>query len=236
MVNFKKNSQIVILLILIIIFSINTNFFRNLYEIALYKFDNRIAQKYDYCAGESIGYLLYIKKKYQINDNPKIVNYIHTPSVDWSIINTRKVNKNSNKLIFLNYPGSNFTKELNKINNNLFELKDAYFFQNRFSKIENIKIIDSSNNLISFNSKISIYTIDKSRNRRNIKNLNMQDNLDINLKKLDLNEKKLYFKVNDNRTNNLENIKIKVSFKNKYNLDDFKIINNTDKCYYVEQI
>ena len=84
MVHFKKKSQTLLLLILIIIFSINTNFFRNLYEVILHKFDNRITKKYDYCIGESIGYLLHIKKKYQINDNPKIINYVHTPHVIYS--------------------------------------------------------------------------------------------------------------------------------------------------------
>ena len=103
MLNIKKKSQIIVLLILIIAVGIKTNFFRNLAEVALHKFDDRIINKYGYCSGESIGYLLYLKKKYQIKDNPKIVNYIHTPQVNWAMINTNTISKNSKKLIFLNY-------------------------------------------------------------------------------------------------------------------------------------
>ena len=77
MVNLKKKSQVLLILISIIVLSISTNFFRNLYEVIEHKFDDRITKKYDYCTGESVGYLLYIKKKYQINDNPDIINYIH---------------------------------------------------------------------------------------------------------------------------------------------------------------
>ena len=96
MLNIKKKSQIIVLLILIIAVGIKTNFFRNLADVSLHKFDDRIINKYGYCSGESIGYLLYLKKKYQIKDNPKIVNYIHTPQVNWSIVNTNIINKNSN--------------------------------------------------------------------------------------------------------------------------------------------
>jgi len=236
MLNFRKKPQILILLILIIIFSINTNFFRNIYEIILYKFDNRITKKYDYCIGESIGYLLYIKKKYQINDNPKIINYTHTPSVNWAIINTQKINQKSKKVILLNYPGPDYEVYLNKINNNLFELNDAFFFTDKFTKIKNIQILNSSNNLTKLDLKIQIYTVDKLRNKENIKTSYINDNFDLDLKYLNLSEKKLFFKINDNNPNKLDDLKIKIVLKNRYILKNFHIINETDSCYYLEQI
>ena len=245
MVNSKKKYQTSILLILLIIFSINTNFFKNLYEVILYKFDNRITKKYDYCTGESIGYLLHIKKKYQINDNPRIINYVHTPSVNWSIINTKITSQNSNKLILLNYPGSEHNKDLNKININLFELNDAHFLTNKFSKIKNMKISFESNDYQKFNWKINIYTIDKSRNKENIKTLKIEKNfdikskikLDMNLKDLNLNEKKLYFEINNNNNiAKLNELQIKIELKNKYILENFKIINQIDNCYYLGKI
>jgi len=244
MVHFKKKSQTLLLLILIIIFSINTNFFRNLYEVILHKFDNRITKKYDYCIGESIGYLLHIKKKYQINDNPKIINYVHTPHVIWSIINTKQIDQNSNKLILLNYPGPNLIKSLDKINNNLFELNDAYFLSDKFSEIKNLKILDTLNNNKKVSFVINIYTIDKFRNKKNIKTLKVKDkfdirskiNLDMNLKDLNLTEKKLYFEIKDSNNTNSDNLKIKIILKNKYTLENFKIINKIDNCYYLEQV
>jgi hypothetical protein len=244
MVNLKKKSQTLILLILIIIFSINTNFFRNLSEIFLHEFDNRVTNKYNYCKGESIGYLLNIKKNYQIKDNPKIINYVHTPDVKWSIINTKSVNQNSNRLIFLNYPGSSLVKNLNKISNNLFELNDAPFFTDKFTNIKNIQIQNNLKNKKKINLIINIYAIDKLRNKENIKTLEIKDNFDMkskinlnmNLKNLNLDEKKLYFEIINNDISNLNNLEMKVALTNKYILQNFKIINKTDNCYYVEKI
>ena len=63
MIVYKKKSQILVLLILIIIFTINTNFFKNLTEVLLHRFDDRIRNVYGFCSDESIGYLFYLKKK-----------------------------------------------------------------------------------------------------------------------------------------------------------------------------
>ena len=240
MVNHKKNSQTLILLILIIIFSINTNFYKNLYKIISHKFDNRITKTYGYCNGESIGYLLSIKKKYQINDNPKIINYIHTPQVNWAIINTKKINQKSNKLILLNYPGSNSIIRLKKISNNLFELVDAYFFKDKFSRIENVKMLNRTTNSKKLNWTINVYTIDKFKNKKNIKTLEEKKNSDVKLKvNLDMNleeEQKLYFEIVNKDNINLDNLQLKVVLKNKYILENFQIINKHDNCYYVEKI
>ena len=150
MFEYKKKSQIVVLLILIIIFGINTNFFRNFVEVILFKFDDRITKKYGFCSQESIGYLVYLKKKYGIKDNPKIINYVHAPNVNWAIVNTKNINKSSKKFILLNYPGSESKINLKKINNNLFELTNAYFFStDKFNKIESIEILNTSDNFFN---------------------------------------------------------------------------------------
>ena len=241
MLNIKKKSQIIILLILTIAVGIKTNFFRNLAEVALYKFDDRITNKYGYCSGESIGYLLYLKKKYQIKDNPKIVNYIHTPRVNWAIINTEIVGKNSKKLILLNYPGPEITIDLKKINNNLFEFQDAKFFSNKFDKIESIEIVNNSKNFEKINWKIDIVTIDKSRNKKSIKAFDIEDflgeglkiKLDIFFKNLNLGGEKIYFKIINRNISKFENLQLKILLKNKYILENFQIIDKIDNCYYI---
>ena len=241
MLNIKKKSQIIILLILTIAVGIKTNFFRNLAEVVLYKFDDRITNKYGYCTGESIGYLLYLKKKYQIKDNPKIVNYIHTPRVNWAIINTEIVGKNSKKLILLNYPGPEITIDLKKINNNLFEFQDAKFFSNKFDKIESIEIVNNSKNFEKINWKIDIATINKSRNKKSIKAFDIEDflgeglkiKLDIFFKNLNLGGEKLYFKIINRNISKFENLQLKILLKNKYILENFQIIDKIDNCYYI---
>ncbi len=243
MFEYKKKSQIVILLILIIIFGINTNFFRNFLEVISQKFDDRITKKYGFCSQESIGYLVYLKKKYGIKDNPKIINYVHAPNVNWAIINTKNINKSSNKFILLNYPGSESKINLKKINNSLFELANAYFFSNdKFNKIESIEILNTSDNFKKINWELEILTIDKYKNKKIIKKFNIEnilhENLEIKLnilnENLNLNEKKLYFKIKNKNTTNIENLKIYLIFKNKYILKDFQIIDKVDNCYYVK--
>ena len=244
MINLKKKYQTLILLVLVIILSINTNFFKNLYGIISEKFDKRITKKYGYCNGESVGYLLHIKKKYQINDNPKIINYNHAPSLDWTIINTKKINHKSNKLILLNYPGPVFIKSLDRIDNNLFVLTDTHFFIDKFNKIKNIEILNNSNDGKKFNWTINIYNYDKFRNMNNIKTLmikgsfdtRLKINLDMNLNDLDLNQTKLYFEIYKNEVAELENLKINIELKNKYILENFQIIDNTKDCYYLERV
>ena len=242
MLNIKKKSQIIVLLILTIAVGIKTNFFRNLAEVSLHKFDSRIINKYGYCSGESIGYLLYLKKKYQIKDNPKIVNYIHTPRVNWAMVNTNIINKNSKKLILLNYPGSEIRIDLEKINSNLFEFKDAEFFSNKFDKIESIEIVNNSKNFKKIDWKIDIVTIDKFRNKKNIKAFNIENfldesvkiKLDIFFENLNLGEKKFYFKIKSRNISKFKNLQLKIILKNKYILENFQIIDSVDNCYYVE--
>ena len=242
MLNIKKKSQIIVLLILIIVVGIKTNFFRNLAEVSLHKFDSRIINKYGYCSGESIGYLLYLKKKYQIKDNPKIVNYIHTPRVNWAMVNTNIINKNSKKLIFLNYPGPEISIGLKKINSNLFEFENAEFFSNKFDKIESIEIVNNSKNFEKIDWKIDIITIDQSRNKKNIKAFDIETflgesvkiKLDIFFENLNLMGEKLYFKIKNRNISKFENLQLKIVLKNKYILENFQIIDKIDNCYYVK--
>ena len=241
MLNIKKKSQIIVLLILTIAVGIKTNFFRNLAEVALYKFDDRIINKYGYCSGESIGYLLYLKKKYQIKDNPKIVNYAHVADANWAIVNTKIIDKNSKKLILLNYPGPEISIDLKNINSNLFEFKDAEFFSNKFEKIESIEIVNNSKNFEKINWKIDIVTIDKSRNKKNIKAFDIETflgesvkiKLDVFFENLNLVGEKFYFKIINRNISKFENLQLKIILKNKHILKNFQIINNIDNCYYV---
>ena len=244
MLKFKKNPKILILLILLIIFAINTNFFKNIYRIIQYKFHDRMITKYPYCGDESVGYLIYLKKKYKINDNPKIINYIHTPPVNWSIVNTKKLIRNSKKLILLNYPGLEFEINLKKINNNLFVFKDIDFYATKFDKIKSIELIDDLNDLKKIDTKIDISVVDKLKNKKNIKNLDIDSKikLDIAFNNLIIGEKKLYLEIDDKNLYDFKNLQIKILLKNKYNLKNFKIIDESEmadgngNCYYVEKI
>ena len=236
MLEFIKNKKIILLLILIIFCGIKTNVFRNLAEVIIFPHDKRIVNKYGYCSDESIGYLKHLKKKYKISDNPKIINYKHTPQVEWAIINTKNINKNSDKVILLNYPGSEFKVYLTKINNALFELKDLYFLSNKFEKINTIEILNENTNLDNINLKLNIYTINENNNKKIIKTLNVKNlkallNLSIN----DIDTKgKLFFEIKNSNLAKSADLDFFLNLKNKYDLKNYQIIEKNNNCYYTK--
>ena len=242
MIVYKKKSQILAILVLLIICTINTNFFRNFTEVFLYKFDDRIKKKYGHCSNESIGYLLYLKKEYEINDNPKIINYVHVPNGKWAIINTKIINKNSNSYVLLNYPGPEYKVGLKMINNNILKPNDIGFFSDKFDKIKSIEILNNSKDIKELNLKIDIVSVDRHENKKIIKKLNIENildkrveiKLDIFNKKLNLDENKLFFIIKNNNSAIIEDLKIKLILKNKFILENFKIINKISNCYYIK--
>ena len=140
----------------------------------------------------------------------------------------------------MNYPGSNSTIKLKKISNNLFELVDAYFLKDKFSRIDNVKMLNSSINSKKLKWTVNVFTVDKLKIKKNIKTLKTNKNSDVKLKiNLDMNlddEQKLYFKVVNEDNINLDDLQLKVVLKNKYILENFQIINKHDNCYYVKKI
>ena len=228
----KKKNKNILLIILIIFFAVKVDFFKNFYNIFSKNYDERMNIVYDFCFEEGIGYLRYIKKKFNINDNPTIINYAHVPNNNWAIINTNTINKKSDKIIFLNYPGSEKKIELQKIKNNLYEFKDVEFYKDKYSKIKKIEII--SKNLSQENYTIEIFTVDKSLNKKRIKKINLlkSTNFPINLlfDKINLSEKKLFFKL-DNIDDNFE---LNLLLINKYFLNQYKIIDKFNNCYFVK--
>ena len=228
----KKKNKNILLVILIIFFSVEVDLFKNFYNIFSKNYDERMGIVYDFCFEEGIGYLRYIKKKFNINDNPTIINYAHVPNNNWAIINTNTINKKSDKIIFLNYPGPEQIIKLHKIKNNLYEFKDVEFYKDKYSKIKKIEII--SKNLSQENYTIEIFTVDKSLNKKRIKKINLlkSTNFPINLlfDKINLSEKKLFFKL-DNIDNNFE---LNLLLINKYFLNQYKIIDKFNNCYFVK--
>ena len=232
MYKIKKTNKHILLIILIIFFAVKIDFFKNSYNIFSKNYDERMSSIYSFCSGEGIGYLRYIRKKFNINDVPKIINYDHVPNSNWAIISANTVNKKSDKIIFLNYPGPEQKTELHKIKNNLYELKDVEFYKDKYSKIKTIEII--SKNLPQENSTIEIFTVDKYLNKKHIKKINLlkSTNFPINLlfDKINLSEKKLFFKL-DNIDNNFE---LNLLLINKYFLNQYKIIDKFKNCYFVK--
>ena len=238
MYKFIKDKKIIILLIFIFIFSIKINFLGSLESIIYLPHDKRITKTYGYCGGESIGYLIYLKKKYNILDNPKIVNYNHTASVDWAIINTNNINNKSKKTILLNYPGNEYKVFLRKISSELYELKNIGFLYDKFLNINNLEILNENLENVKKNIFLEIYTTNKKNVTKKIKTLNINNfktSLNISFNKIDANDK-LFFEIkNLDKDDNVE-LNFLLNLKNKYNLNKHEIIDKNSTCYYIQQL
>ena len=100
----KKNFCILLISFLILIFIYNQNLFKKAYNIANLTYENRISKASGFFFFFSVGYLIYLKKKFNFNFNPKVYNYEDSvPNSNWPIYDNSFKN-DSNHKILLNYP------------------------------------------------------------------------------------------------------------------------------------
>ena len=99
---FKKDYyNFFIILILTLILFKQIDFFKKVYFTLTRSYDTRLVSSYEFCGKESIGFLNYIKAKFNINFIVPIINFQSSPNSSWYFSD---LNKNStNKIIFLNY-------------------------------------------------------------------------------------------------------------------------------------
>ena len=100
-------------LIIFLIICYQISFFKKVYFVITRDYDYRLNNTYDYCGYESVGYLIHLKKKFNINYKIPIVNYGNSPNSSWYFYDLRT--KETNRVIFLNYTtgNGNFNYELN---------------------------------------------------------------------------------------------------------------------------
>ena len=224
----------IILFFIILCFLYKINPIKNFSDIIGFKLTERMENIYGYCGGESIGYLKYIKKKFKLNSNPEIINFVHTPPNLWSIFEPKFNNFKSDKKIVLNYPGRNIEVDLIGLGNNIFEFKDPYYFstisnniKKIYSKKTNLKIDylefyknNYSNNLnLLKKSKLGYKNLDKH-------------NLQINLEEFEIGEKRLFIKIISNEVYD-KNSEIKLELENKLDIDNYEIIHNHKNCFFL---
>ena len=241
----KKKSKITLLCVisslLFILFAYQTKLAQNLSHIALNDYDARFAQVYDFCSIESVGYIKYVKKKYKLSNRPKIINYIHTPNLSWAIIEPKKINDYSDYKILLNYPGEIFNLKFNIVDENIYKISKLNFYKNQTNKIEKLEIkfiekFKSNNNL-----KVELYANTITNHKKKIKTFNIfsltennkiEFRLDLDLHDIKYENESITFKIKNLDKNKIE--KVKFVSLNKYNIKDYKIIDNYDRCYLIK--
>ena len=226
--------KFVLLFFILFTFLYTINPIKNFSEIISHKLPERLENIYGYCDGESIGYLKYIKKKYKLDANPEIINFVHTPPNLWSIYEAKFNNIKSDKKILLNYPGKKIQVDLISLGNNIFEFRDPYYFstisnviKKIYSKKTSLKIdyLEFYKNNLSNNSNL----IKKSK--LSYKDLN-EYKLQINLEEFEIGENRLFIKIISNEVYG-ESSAIKLELENKVDINDYKIIDNHKNCYFL---
>ena len=229
----KKITLFLILFVLLLILILKTNFLKNLINIFEFTESERIVKTYGFCGGESIGYLRYLKKNYRLKTNPKILNFVHTSPTYWSIFEINQNDSEENRKILLNYPGKEINIKLIHYKDNLYEFPDYYYYSAYYNDIKSVKIekFNKENVNIEFyiKNESGLSLIQK-------KIMAVKNNFNNNYV---LNEKLNNFKVNEKKFFlNFVNLKNKtpiiLTLKNKYDLDNYKILDKFENCYFVE--
>ena len=77
------------------------DFFKKVKKILDNEYETRLINSYSYCGNESIGFLNFIKKKYQPKKNIKILNNFISPDPSWFMKISENNEYNENLIIVL---------------------------------------------------------------------------------------------------------------------------------------
>ncbi len=239
MINHFKLKKFNFLLILICLFFLmnKTDFIKDFYKVIKFNEPSRIVDRYGFCGGESIGYLKYLKKKFNFKSNPKIINFIHTPPTNWSIYDSKKDNFKSDFEILINYPGKEIDIKLPLFDKKFFLLKKNNYSLARSSK-EIIKL-DLKDKTIK-NLSIEFFSSDNFKNKKKKISLNIKksDNkvfiIENSENRLDFGKKNIFLKITSEK-GIYTNDDVKLIFQNKYQINTSKVLDNYQNCYLVKK-
>jgi hypothetical protein len=136
--NIKKNQfkkdyyNFFIILILTLILFKQIDFFKKVYFTLTRSYDTRLVSSYEFCGKESIGFLNYIKAKFNINFIVPIINFESSPNSSWYFSDLNKTS--TNKIIFLNYDKYNQDISIShdlEAYRIIYEYNKCYFLEKR---------------------------------------------------------------------------------------------------------
>ena len=235
--NFLKNlEKKYVLIIIFFVLLIKFNFFQNVFHIIKYDKDERLLRNSKFCEGDSQGFIVYLKNRYEFNTNPILQNNSITPLSDWYYFDFAKNNNKDNEYILLNY------EEKQKLDTYLSNSK--YVINETPPLIEKIESIEIKlNDNKSIDNKNLIINLYKSENKVEKKILTKKININknqleysINISLGDINGSKLRRYLVEIFPLDKDLIAdVKISIKNKFNLDNFKIIEKKQNCYFLKK-
>ena len=235
--NIKKNVGILIVGFLVLIFIFNQNLVRKFYNIINFDYESRISKSGGYCSDDSVGYLRYLKKKYDFKFNPTVINYEDSvPNSNWAIYDTRLKDDNTHKVL-LNYRNKLFLEFEPSVKN--FYSKNTVKYSSGISEIYfdlKVQSINLSSNLTIYRKNFGIKEkeIIYSKFFDEIIKNNESIKIDYDTKKINNIYKPTFLEINNLDKEKINKINsITLVLKNEFDLNNFQILNNYGDCYYV---
>ena len=235
--NIKKNVGILIVGFLVLIFIFNQNLVRKFYNIINFDYESRISKSSGYCSDDSVGYLRYLKKKYDFKFNPTVINYEDSvPNSNWAIYDTRLKDDNTHKVL-LNYSNKLFLKFEPSVKN--FYSKNTIKYSSGISEIYfdlKVQSINLSSNLTIYRKNFGIKEkeIIYSKFFGEIIKNNESIKIDYDTKKINNIYKPTFLEINNLDKEKINKINsITLVLKNEFDLNNFQILDNYENCYYV---
>ena len=226
-------------ILIVVFFSLiaSTNFLKKIYFVNRDSHDDRIAKNYNFCKDESVAFLRFLKSKYKLSKKVEIYDYEINPNPDWVFFNLNNNNIYKDKLILLNYKTEEEIK-FSKIKKGLFvgNVNPPYIFN--IEKV--IFLTNNNNNIHELNLEITNRAEDEIKLLLSkefiFKNQSKEIDLNLNLEKFNIRLGNLFIKIT-NKKNNLEHIEeITLKLFPKYNLNNFKVLERVDNCYFLERL
>ena len=231
----SPKNLLVFTLFLVLVYKID--FPRKLYNLISLNYDQRINKIYGYCSNYSAGFINDIYNKYEFDQLPEIIKYTGSRNPYWIIPDIK--NKSKSDYIFIKYNNNN------KIN--LRTINNSYIYEFSYSNFHKIP-----SNLLFLESEIdNLNRIDIYENEKKIFELNLKNiNREKAYYKIKFNEeiknhflqnfhsqKKYVFKpIYKNFSNKITIDDMSIHLINKYDLKDFKVIDQYENCYYAKKL
>ena len=101
-INKKQYFSYILVLIILLIIVKQTFFFRNAYFVIKFNYKERLLRQYEFCGYESVGFLNYIRNKYNLSEKIPIINFGNSPNPSW-FYSDLKSNSDNKRVVILNY-------------------------------------------------------------------------------------------------------------------------------------
>lgn len=101
-INKKQYLSFILILIILLAIAKQIDFFKSFYFITKLSYKERLLKQYNFCGYESLGFLNYLKEKYNIDRKIKIINFGNSPDPSWFYSDLQD-SINSEKIILISY-------------------------------------------------------------------------------------------------------------------------------------